>query len=337
MTNTALQNVHMDQFIEEVRMRPAIYDTTMAEYCDRSYKRHLWMEICEKFNPDWSTLEEEQREAIGREMKNRWKSIRDAFVREVRYLKEAAKFGEPPAKKRKYIYYDQLSFLLPTVGSRSNTTVNKIHNLPTLHATHFLHNSSYDDCYSEEALDLKKEPQEPVTNLQEVDLQDTQHPQDSESDRESSVFGGRGGFSNQKSNSIKEEINSKEDKINIWLNWNSKENNDPREPQEERVEVVPIIDNMVETNHQTSHESESNNNSSTNVYEGYGVTADSDYMFLMSLLPSFKKLEDETKSMIKIEIASVLHNAIYGSRRLSEHILLQENGKRSGKTPTKKV
>ncbi|RZF43978.1 hypothetical protein LSTR_LSTR015925 [Laodelphax striatellus] len=264
-------------------------------------------------------------------MKNRWKSIRDAFVREVRYLKEAAKFGEPPAKKRKYIYYDQLSFLLPTVGSRSNTTVNKIHNFPPLHATHFLHNSSYDDSYSEEALDLKKEPQEPVANLQEVDVQDAQ-PQDSESDRESSVFGGRITRSN---GILRDELtNNKEDKINIWLNWNSKENNDPRgEPQEEKVEVVPIIDNMV--SHQTTHETEVNN-SSNNVYDGYGITADSDYMFLMSLLPSFKKLGDETKSMIKIEIASVLHNAIYGPRKLSDQMLLQENVRRTVKTPNKK-
>lgn len=59
-------NFSMEDFIEEVRSRPAIYDITSPEYSDRSYKRILWAEICQKFTLNWNLLDEDSRDAVGK-------------------------------------------------------------------------------------------------------------------------------------------------------------------------------------------------------------------------------------------------------------------------------
>lgn len=53
----------------------------------------------------------------------RWKTLRDSFVREYRCVKKI-ETGVPAIKKKKYVFYDQLSFLLPHVKGNENTFTN---------------------------------------------------------------------------------------------------------------------------------------------------------------------------------------------------------------------
>ncbi|XP_046683802.1 uncharacterized protein LOC124369766 isoform X1 [Homalodisca vitripennis] len=53
----------------------------------------------------------------------KWKAIRDCFVRDHRST-TAAGTGQAASKKKKYIFYDQLLFLLPHVKGNSNTGSN---------------------------------------------------------------------------------------------------------------------------------------------------------------------------------------------------------------------
>lgn len=52
---------------------------------------------------------------IGRDLQTRWKSLRDQFRKEVRATKTTHSGQSAPKKKKKYVYFDNLLFLLPTL------------------------------------------------------------------------------------------------------------------------------------------------------------------------------------------------------------------------------
>lgn len=69
----------------------------------------------------------------GKELQNRWRNLRTCFKRELSKQKHG-KSGQAATKRRKYVFFDQLLFLLPTLEDRptvtdcspSNTNENKI-------------------------------------------------------------------------------------------------------------------------------------------------------------------------------------------------------------------
>jgi hypothetical protein len=56
----------------------------------------------------------------GNEIQNKWRNIRDNFRRELQLQKKGAS-GQGARKRRKYIYFDRLLFLLPTLQDRETT------------------------------------------------------------------------------------------------------------------------------------------------------------------------------------------------------------------------
>jgi len=53
------------------------------------------------------------------EVKKKWNSLRNCFARELRLQKET-KSGQGAKKRRKYIYFEKLLFLLPSVENREH-------------------------------------------------------------------------------------------------------------------------------------------------------------------------------------------------------------------------
>lgn len=79
---------------------------------------------------------------LGKDLMKRWKTLRDAFVRELRCVKKV-ETGVPASKKKKYVFYDHLSFLLPHVkGNENNST-----NIPPVD------NLQHDDIEHQQAVD----------------------------------------------------------------------------------------------------------------------------------------------------------------------------------------
>lgn len=54
----------------------------------------------------------------GFELKKRWKNLKDSFSREVLH-EQRCRAGQTKKKKRKYFYYDNLSFLAPVISHRA--------------------------------------------------------------------------------------------------------------------------------------------------------------------------------------------------------------------------
>nr|CAD7264762.1 unnamed protein product [Timema shepardi] len=95
------------------------------ERADRSGNRELkqkcWQDIGEEIYENWDVYSTAERNVLGKEMQTKWKSIRDHFTKELKMKKPTKN-----RKKRKYIYFDNLQFLIPIVESRpkhSNATL----------------------------------------------------------------------------------------------------------------------------------------------------------------------------------------------------------------------
>ncbi|KAL0901936.1 hypothetical protein ABMA27_007081 [Loxostege sticticalis] len=110
------------QLIVEVQNRPPLYDTSILEYHDRNLKKRLWREICRELYSGtvWDGLKPNEQSKIEKEVQNRWNSLRGCFRRDIRE-KNSSDGGK---KKRKYIYFDSLLFLLPfTEGTKDDSSV----------------------------------------------------------------------------------------------------------------------------------------------------------------------------------------------------------------------
>ncbi|KDR08446.1 hypothetical protein L798_01970 [Zootermopsis nevadensis] len=108
-----LQEENIEELIEEVERRPTLYDKTIKDYANINVKRELWQEICSVVVPGWSELSPEKKTETGRDIQKKWQNLRSCFSRELR-AQEQTKSGQSASKRRKYIYFEKLLFLLPT-------------------------------------------------------------------------------------------------------------------------------------------------------------------------------------------------------------------------------
>ncbi|XP_076034828.1 uncharacterized protein LOC143021305 [Oratosquilla oratoria] len=107
----------VDLFIQCVQERPALWEKSAREYTDKIFKEKSWCEIGEIMYKEWLGLESSERDVKVKDMKEKWRNIRDRFVK---YLNQG-KSGEPATKKKKYVYAEALCFLLPTIERRKPT------------------------------------------------------------------------------------------------------------------------------------------------------------------------------------------------------------------------
>ncbi|KAM9296558.1 uncharacterized protein PAF06_017462 [Gastrophryne carolinensis] len=113
--------VDTDLLISEVKKRPAVYDQHEDDYGDRGKKQRCWEEICAVLVPAWHACCPMERARKAKEVQTRWRSLKDCFRRELHLQKKEARSGSSPAKRKRYMFYDQLTFLEPTLMHRSSS------------------------------------------------------------------------------------------------------------------------------------------------------------------------------------------------------------------------
>ncbi|KAF7381345.1 hypothetical protein HZH66_013739 [Vespula vulgaris] len=112
-----------ERFIEEIEKRPAIYDVNRSEYNDRNAKMSAWEEVCQVMVPNWTRLSDEERNMEEKSLRGKWRNIRDYFMKEFKLqLQKSLKPDSVRRKRKKYMYYDQLLFLMPTVENKLRIT-----------------------------------------------------------------------------------------------------------------------------------------------------------------------------------------------------------------------
>lgn len=73
--------------------------------------------MCSAVVSNWKDLEGKLKTKAGIEVQKKWHSLRSCFARELRFQKQ----GKPESgtkKRRKYIYFEKLLFLLPSMENR---------------------------------------------------------------------------------------------------------------------------------------------------------------------------------------------------------------------------
>ncbi|KAK4324225.1 hypothetical protein Pmani_005065 [Petrolisthes manimaculis] len=123
-----------EELIAEVGKRPAVWDPSNEDYKNKTKKAEAWLEVCRLIELDYEEKPIEEKTRMGKELQIRWKSIRDAYIRNSRKLKDESKSGSGAVKTHRYIFAEQLSFLRK-VGENRVTTDTLASNHETVDGT----------------------------------------------------------------------------------------------------------------------------------------------------------------------------------------------------------
>lgn len=102
--------INVGSLIAEVHLRPILWDKSTSGYRDRSLRDTAWTEVCVALYPDYDTYEERLQWVIEQDLRKRWKSVRDRFLKWHRLLPAS---GTSTSHLRKVPHHDELMFILP--------------------------------------------------------------------------------------------------------------------------------------------------------------------------------------------------------------------------------
>ncbi|XP_076757752.1 uncharacterized protein LOC143427468 isoform X1 [Xylocopa sonorina] len=108
----------MEKFIQTIQSKPPIYNSDLPEHCDRNLNSRLWNEVCEAMISTWKDMTSSEKVIKVKELQSKWRNLRTCFRREINKQREEAS-GQAAKRRRKYIYFNQLLFLLPTLEHKS--------------------------------------------------------------------------------------------------------------------------------------------------------------------------------------------------------------------------
>ncbi|XP_068106006.1 uncharacterized protein [Hyperolius riggenbachi] len=108
-----------EELIVRVQEHPELYDKGHAMYKDAHRTRLVWMRITKVFYEDeWSSLSDAQKDRKMKDIKTRWRSIKDNFLRELKAEKNEARSGAGASRRTPYRFKDHLNFLRPVLEPR---------------------------------------------------------------------------------------------------------------------------------------------------------------------------------------------------------------------------
>ncbi|KAG9460782.1 hypothetical protein GDO78_019593, partial [Eleutherodactylus coqui] len=81
----------------QAESRPEIWDPAEPGYSDRDIKADAWNAVCTGMYPDWDSATAATQSEILKDIKNRWRSVRDHYKK---HEKECEKSGMSPSKKK---------------------------------------------------------------------------------------------------------------------------------------------------------------------------------------------------------------------------------------------
>ncbi|KAJ8966367.1 hypothetical protein NQ314_003562 [Rhamnusium bicolor] len=96
------------RLISEVERYPELYDNTHPNFKNKDWKMDIWVDITYK-------LRKQCDEESVRQVRMRWKSLRDSYVKATKYRTALSKAQAKP--KKNWRYSQSMSFLDPFLGS----------------------------------------------------------------------------------------------------------------------------------------------------------------------------------------------------------------------------
>ncbi|XP_013184151.2 uncharacterized protein LOC106129968 [Amyelois transitella] len=104
--------IHPTDLIEEVKKRPGLYNTDQQP--DREEKLAMWKEIGTAIYQDWDSLNKASAYDRVLQLQRKWRSLRDAYNRELRARRTGIRVN-----RRVYKYFKKMSFLGGFTGNLS--------------------------------------------------------------------------------------------------------------------------------------------------------------------------------------------------------------------------
>ncbi|XP_071986797.1 uncharacterized protein [Engystomops pustulosus] len=105
--------INVGALISEVQSHPELWDKGATGYTDRHRRRRAWESICRALYPYWSGFSQSLQAVVESDLRKRWKSVRDRFLKEER---NADRSGASPSQRPKVPFHDELMFILPRKG-----------------------------------------------------------------------------------------------------------------------------------------------------------------------------------------------------------------------------
>ncbi|XP_069618399.1 uncharacterized protein [Ranitomeya imitator] len=100
--------IDVGRLINLVRDYPALWDPSDESYKDKYFRELAWTKIvCDLF-PDWDKYPGATQQKIDKDVRQRWRSIRDRFTK---FLNDCSKSGSSPSKT-KFPFSEELQFIV---------------------------------------------------------------------------------------------------------------------------------------------------------------------------------------------------------------------------------
>ncbi|XP_040273770.1 uncharacterized protein LOC120989620 [Bufo bufo] len=107
-----------ETLIRLVQAKRCLYDIQDANYKNRRSRQQAWEDIGQNIWPQWKRLSKTGKEGQVNLLKNKWKSLKDAFIRHRRKEREQ-RSGASPSARSSYVHVEQMAFLIPCTEMRS--------------------------------------------------------------------------------------------------------------------------------------------------------------------------------------------------------------------------
>nr|XP_004925439.1 uncharacterized protein LOC101746616 [Bombyx mori] len=131
----------IEDLISEVEKNPCLWNVGCSNYQNKTQRDLAREEICKRIIPHWNDLNMEDKKQIREYKKKQWNNVRDG------YRKYLNRNKNTPVPKKKFIYENDLYFLLPVLQNSKS----RERNMPSE-----LHEDSYED---NETIEIEVRPQ----------------------------------------------------------------------------------------------------------------------------------------------------------------------------------
>ncbi|KAH9642647.1 hypothetical protein HF086_008260 [Spodoptera exigua] len=102
--------IDTERVIIEVHLRPVLWDKRNELYKNRDAREAAWRDILKELAPNYENLSEEERKEADKKIQQRWRTARDTYQKD-KISEKNQPSGSGSKKKKKYSYYDILTFL----------------------------------------------------------------------------------------------------------------------------------------------------------------------------------------------------------------------------------
>ncbi|CAH2095527.1 unnamed protein product [Euphydryas editha] len=119
-----LEDIHPLNIIREVQKWPVLYEKDSPERANLHFKNKIWYEVAKSLFPDWETLDERERECKVTDLVKKWRNLRDTFNRQLATEKKIREGYN--IKKKTYVYFKHMLFLLPHMSCSENESSDPI-------------------------------------------------------------------------------------------------------------------------------------------------------------------------------------------------------------------